>query len=457
MIKKIIVSVLAATALSSMVAYAATPMLTFSGNGSGTVGVNISGGESNAPVVLYSNNGQGVTQSWTIGSTNASGSFTGMFNGNFSGMNWNSPAYVQVGGYQSNSVAWPSNGMATGNMNGSVTFSQSSPTMNVGQNGSIMLSGGNGNYYIASNSNASGITPSISGNMLTLSGQAAGSGSIVVCSTDGGCGTIYPTVQSQSGSPSLSNSNLTFTSGAQGSVNLSGGSGPYTVSIPQGSGISTTLMGNTLYVNGTATGTTMLSICSQNGSTSNGGCSMLTVNVASQASASTNTPSTSPSNNPFPFTIPLTVGQAFSLNLGGSGYYLGSSGNGTAMASVNNGNTLMMNGSMVGNGSLTVCQNGGSCYPVNFTVAPSVAMSTNNNSTLGTGGGYFFEANLGLGDRGQDVTELQNRLKEEGHFSAESTGYFGSLTAKAVMHYQSAHSISTTGFVGPLTRAELNK
>jgi N-acetylmuramoyl-L-alanine amidase len=75
----------------------------------------------------------------------------------------------------------------------------------------------------------------------------------------------------------------------------------------------------------------------------------------------------------------------------------------------------------------------------------------------GTGGGFLFDADLAIGMSGQDVLELQNRLRDEGYFTATPTGYFGPITRSAVMAYQSAMGISATGYVGPLTRAQLNQ
>lgn len=474
MIKKLIFGAFAALAIPAMVAYAATPMFSVSGAGSGNVNVNISGGEINSPVTLYYNSAAvGTIQGYTIGTTNASGTFSGTFNTDVIGVNWNTPVYVQVGGYQSNSVMWPYNATAATNGNNSwnasstnnnaITFSQSSPTVSLGQNGSITLYGGSGNYYVASNSNTSGVTPTISGNTLNLYGAATGNASIVVCSTGGGCGTLYTTIQgsNQSGSPLLSTSNLNFNLGSQGMVTLSGGSAPYMISVPSGSGISTTLMGNTLYVNGTATGTAMLTVCSQNGTTANGGCTPLTVNVSSQATSSTGNNGNTSTGGQMSFTLPLTLGQALSLNLSGGvgGYYLQSPMSSPALASVN-GNTLILNGSAIGNGTVTVCQTGGSaCLPISFSVSPSTSTNTGTGSgtSFGTGGGYFFDYDLSIGMSGQDVRELQQRLKEEGYFDGEPTGYFGHVTAASVIKWQKAHGINSTGYVGALTRAELNK
>lgn len=52
-----------------------------------------------------------------------------------------------------------------------------------------------------------------------------------------------------------------------------------------------------------------------------------------------------------------------------------------------------------------------------------------------------------------DVSTLQKFLKTKGYLDSEPTGFFGSATLSAVKKFQSASSIWSTGFVGPLTRA----
>lgn len=69
---------------------------------------------------------------------------------------------------------------------------------------------------------------------------------------------------------------------------------------------------------------------------------------------------------------------------------------------------------------------------------------------------FNFAADLKIGSQGGDVTELQNRLTQEGVYSGPITGYFGQLTLKAVKAYQTKYGISQIGTVGPLTRAQLN-
>lgn len=72
---------------------------------------------------------------------------------------------------------------------------------------------------------------------------------------------------------------------------------------------------------------------------------------------------------------------------------------------------------------------------------------------------FVFNNNLGYGMRSEEVRLLQERLRAEGFFTFHtSTGYFGPITLAAAKAYQVAKGIPfITGFVGPLTRAELNK
>lgn len=62
---------------------------------------------------------------------------------------------------------------------------------------------------------------------------------------------------------------------------------------------------------------------------------------------------------------------------------------------------------------------------------------------------------FGFKSRGADVITLQTVLLQQGYMTGSPTGYFGTLTLKALKDFQKAHAISPTGFVGPLTRGVL--
>ncbi len=83
--------------------------------------------------------------------------------------------------------------------------------------------------------------------------------------------------------------------------------------------------------------------------------------------------------------------------------------------------------------------------------------STSASASTSAGDGYVFNNFIGSGQTSNDVTELQKKLTALGFYSGPTTGYFGSLTQAAVEAFQSAHSISAVGYVGPGTRAALNE
>lgn len=60
------------------------------------------------------------------------------------------------------------------------------------------------------------------------------------------------------------------------------------------------------------------------------------------------------------------------------------------------------------------------------------------------------------GDRGSEVTSLQQRLKELGYFKTNVTGYFGSVTEKAVTQFQQDKGLEPDGVVGTKTQASLS-
>jgi hypothetical protein len=79
---------------------------------------------------------------------------------------------------------------------------------------------------------------------------------------------------------------------------------------------------------------------------------------------------------------------------------------------------------------------------------------------------FKFERDLKFGDKGDDVKELQERLRAEGFFTASSTGFFGKLTKAAVILFQEKHLseilskvnlLRGTGFVSRFTKDLLNQ
>jgi peptidoglycan hydrolase-like protein with peptidoglycan-binding domain len=60
------------------------------------------------------------------------------------------------------------------------------------------------------------------------------------------------------------------------------------------------------------------------------------------------------------------------------------------------------------------------------------------------------------GSHGQ-VTQLQTFLRAENDFPYQTIGVFGPLTLHAIKTYQATSGVPATGYVGPLTRASIQK
>ncbi|MDE2071490.1 MAG: peptidoglycan-binding protein [Patescibacteria group bacterium] len=88
-------------------------------------------------------------------------------------------------------------------------------------------------------------------------------------------------------------------------------------------------------------------------------------------------------------------------------------------------------------------------------VSPSTA-SVGTPASHPSAAAYTFTKFLSVGSTGTDVTALQNILIAQGYLKVGATSYFGALTKAALMRYQSTHSLSPVGYVGPGTRAALN-
>ena len=124
---------------------------------------------------------------------------------------------------------------------GNIWFSQSSPTLTLGQNMYVTIYPGNTTYYISNNSNSNVVTASISGNTLNLYAQNSGTATLSICQTgySGNCASLYVSTTGNSGGSLY----FTTTSLPQPTVNqyynqqlqASGGSTPYTFMIISGS------------------------------------------------------------------------------------------------------------------------------------------------------------------------------------------------------------------------------
>jgi hypothetical protein len=252
------------------------------------------------------------------------------------------------------------------------------------------------------------------------------------------CSSVNVTVSgSANNAVTLSPSVISLNTNQNGTVQITGGDGSYSVSTLSGDSLSAQVSGNTLTISGQTSGTRTLNICSTNATSS----TLLVTITGGTQSSNVN------------FALFLAVNETMRLNMtggNGSAFYLQSGVSSPVSASLNN-TVLSVTGKSFGTSIVTVCQNNNAaCLPITFTVNQS---DTSNN---GTGGPYTFNIDMWYGQTSTEVTELQKYLIGENYLVSDATGYFGSLTLDAVKRFQAAKSVPTTGYVGTLTRGALN-
>lgn len=322
---------------------------------------------------------------------------------------------------------------------GSLILSQASATIAVGEKASITVSGGTAPYSILSKT-GDAISATIIGSTLSVTGASVGSAGVSVCSNGGSCAFFSATVIASSGTsaPLLSPASVSLVAGQNTSVAITGSGSYYVNTNTYPTVASSYISGSILTVSALSPGATTLSVCQ-----SASQCAPLTVSVSSAQAQSASVLTAS---------HVLTVGQTATLSLsGGSGTYsLAGTGGGIFSATLQGAGLLVLKGISSGLGSVDVCA-GSSCVSVHVIVIDTLTPAP------AQGGKFRFLKPLALGDSGEDVRELQKRLKEEGYYAGPVNGSFGSLTKAAVSKYQTANGLSPLGSVGPGTRAMLNK
>lgn len=76
-------------------------------------------------------------------------------------------------------------------------------------------------------------------------------------------------------------------------------------------------------------------------------------------------------------------------------------------------------------------------------------------TAAGSGARQYSEAVIKLGDQNDEVTKLQNRLKELGLFTGDATGFYGAKTQNAVLAFQADRDLIQDGTVGAMTLSAL--
>ena len=76
-------------------------------------------------------------------------------------------------------------------------------------------------------------------------------------------------------------------------------------------------------------------------------------------------------------------------------------------------------------------------------------------AVLALSGGREALGAVAWGDRGADVTRIQQKLRQYGYMSAPADGIFGQATYEAVVWFQQKNGLRADGVVGPATAAAL--
>jgi len=329
-----------------------------------------------------------------------------------------------------------------------ITFSQTNPFVSLNQSVTITIYGGTGtNFYVSSNSNPSTVQANITGNILTLIGNTAGSSNISVCAYAGSCASLTANVGSQTGNSntvSLSQSTLSILEGQATSITIYGGSAPYNISSTSAGNIfNSNIEGNLLTIYGVNSGYATASVCSSVG------CTDLSITVGNTTST-INPPSFSQNN------ILLNVGQQATVYISGNGGYYVANNSASGVTTTNiSGTTATISGNYAGTNNISVCQSSGQCSTLYVTVNQNQTNIPVATTPVYVENYFSLTRYLGPGDDGDDVLQLQNALLKLGLLSATPNGYYGPATTSAVKVFQGQHSIKQTGNVGPSTKLAL--
>lgn len=250
-----------------------------------------------------------------------------------------------------------------------LTFSQTNPTMIIGQNLSITISGGaGGDYSVFSNTNTEAVSANISDSNLILVAKAGGVATVTVCSSMGNCAGEVVTVKyntATGGSLSLSQNNLWLLAGQSSAITVSGGSLPYSAVGYSEDILKASFNNNILTITGVSSGSATVNVCSA------GGCIGLAVLVTG-TSANTDANAV-PALSLSQTSLALSVGNTGKILISGNGgYSLASNSNSGAASAALNGTTVTVTALSAGNTNISICQSGGQCKTVSVTVTAAV-------------------------------------------------------------------------------------
>ena len=391
--------VLLGSFVSAMPAFATVPpTLVLSATGTGdNVLITVTGDPKVSVILSYNEVGFGP-QITSLGTTDASGSFSTTVSSAAYGLTSGTPVNAILNGTsgpKSPTVAWPA--VTSSN---ALALSQNAVIVNAGSSATLATTNGGGTaLYVSNNSNSSIANVSISGTQITISGNIAGSTTVTLCqvgnTTD--CPSVYVTVKpAGTGQLSLSQTNATVVSGQNLPITVTGGTGAYQIlNNSNPSVIQASVNGSILTLTtGVATGSSSITVCSSD----NALCGVVVATAGSASSVAITFSTTAPV---------VAVNQNTAVNVyGPSGvqFYVSSNSNPSIVQANLSGTVLTLTGIAAGSSSVTVCASTGTCAPLTVSVqsavtSASIALSQNllsllsgQNSTVTITGGeqpYF--------------------------------------------------------------------
>ncbi len=396
-------AVIFSLALFSPVRAVVPTTMTLNATTGDTVQVAITGAANSNIQLSYLLPGASAVTSVVFGTTDGSGNFSTSISSGGYGIPSGSPVFASINSIQSGTALWPS-------FTSSLSFSQMNVQLAVGQN--IIVSGSS-SLTLISNSASASIGTSINGSQITITGLASGAGTLTLCSSNVGCGSIAVGVGAQSGGSQVSfdQNNVVLYVGDAKSVSISGGSnnGHILKSNSNSAALHANLIraAGIIWLYGDVPGTTVLAICSAESETN---CANLNVTVLNKAA----TALSFNQNN-----IILTQGliQTATVSGGPAGnYYILSNSNSSVSAATISGNALTVTGgSTVASNIITVCSTSvnNTCGSLNTTLANTsntassatvlsfnrniISMSQGDTASVtvagGTGTGYSVSSN----------------------------------------------------------------
>jgi len=255
---------------------------------------------------------------------------------------------------------------------GSISLSQNSLSLSVGQTVSITVTGGDAPYNLPSNGGST-FTAVLNGNILNITGNSSGSATIPVCSSGGGCINLSVSVGGTGSlQPVLSKSSISLEKGQSGTVSITN-TGSFYVSNNSNQNIaSVSVSGSTITISALNGGTSSANICQ-----SGGQCTVLSITVSNPSSTG-NITVKSTSFLSFSDRDPIVgVGKTSKVAIsGGSGTYSIVYNSNPSIANMSiSGNDLNLSGLVAGTSVVVVCSSSGNaCGAVSVTVGSVVAV-----------------------------------------------------------------------------------